>query len=255
MIQQAAVAIQAAMLQQPPTTVGQNDNNVLINRQTIRLALSESMYRTKEESFVADRAVGWQGGPRETYRYLLPLVEQLLRQVSTTQDNTSGLTAKVQAQVLLDFDGSALVNGMSPMGPKRDSLALLQPNTDKYYINLLQQMEETFSDTPGKDKRLFLVINPAWKSASSFGFFQTKQAQTQILDRYPVTYALDQFIIKSNKVSLLKCWPHDWCVYWTPLPQPGSKNAVAESQLLGHFEHRPEYTVVEKLLLQAITSR
>lgn len=253
MIQQAAVAIQAAMIEQPQTPDDRNDN-MIINRQTIRLALSESMYSSKEESFVADRAVGWQGGPQETYRYLLPLVEQLLRQVSTAQDNTSGLTAKVQAQVLLDFDGSALVNGISPMGPKQDSLALLQPNTDKYYINLLQQMEDTFSDTPGKEKRLFLVINPAWKSASSFGFFQAKQAQTQILDRYPVTYALDQFIIKGNKVSLLKCWPHDWCVYWNPLPQPGAKNDAAEPQLLGHFANRPEYAVVEKLLLQAIST-
>ena len=249
MIKQAATAVQAAL---HPTS----DQDVNINRQTIRLALSESMYSSKEESFVADRAVGWQGGPQETYRYLLPLVEQLLRQVSTQDEtNTSGLTAKVQAQVLLDFDGSALVNAQSPMGPKQDSLALLQPNTDKYYSNLLQEMEDTFSDTVGKDKRLFLVVNPAWKQASSFGFFQAKQAQTRILDRYPVTYALDQFIIKGNKVSLLKCWPHDWCVYWNPLPQPGqTKKAgvVPEPKLLGHFKDRPEYAVVEELLLKAL---
>ena len=174
----------------------------------------------------------------------------------STEDegNTSGLTAKVTTQVLLDFDGSALMSAESPMGPKQDSLALLQPNTDKYYTKLLQDMEQTFSDTPGKDKRLFVLVNPAWKQASSFGFFQAKQAQTQILDRYPVTYALDQFIIKGHKVSLLKCWPHDWCVYWNPLPQPGQRKGdnFVEPKLLGNFEQRPDYTVVEKLLLQEL---
>ena len=238
MIRQAASAVQSAM---------EDDR---INRQTIRLALSEAMYSSKEESFIADRAVGWQGGPQETYRFILPLVQQLLRQVSA-KDDSSGLTAKVQEQILLDFDGSSLLNAESPMGPKRDCIALVQPNTDTYYINLMQQMEESFSDTPGKDKRLFLVVNPAWKEASSFGFFQAKRAQTQILDRYPVTYALDQFIIKGNKVSLLKSWPHDWCVYWKPLPQPGS-NAVIEPKLLGQFDTRPDYATVERLLLKQL---
>lgn len=226
------------------------EHDPIINRQSIRLALSNTMYSSKEESFVADRAIGWQGGPQETYRFLNPLCQHLLKEVSNTKNNTSGLTAKVLEQILLDFDGSALLNSQSPMGPKRDVLALLQPNTDSYYSKLMKQMEETFIDTPGKDKRLFLLVNPAWKDASSFGYFaQRREAQTQILDRYPVTYALDQFIVKGNKVSLLKCWPHDWCVYWNPLPQPG-KNA--DARLLGHFSERPAYTTVEQLLLRKL---
>jgi len=250
MIRQAVSAITSA------SKADGDDDAVPINRQTIRLALSESMYSSKEESFVADRAIGWQGGPQETYRYLLPLTQQLLREISAKDDNTSGLSPKVQEQILLDFDGSSMLSAESPMGPKYDSIALIQPNTDQYYAKLIQQMEDTFSDTPGKAKRLFLIVNPSWKEASSWGFFQAKQAQTTILDRYPVTYALDQFIIKGLKISLLKCWPHDWCVYWMPLPQPGSSSRNSdrnstEAKLLGHFQARPEYVTVEKLILEA----
>jgi hypothetical protein len=60
-IRQAAMAVQNAFC---------NDG---VHRQTIRLPLSESMYSQKEESFVADRAIGWQGGPQETYRFLSPM--------------------------------------------------------------------------------------------------------------------------------------------------------------------------------------
>ena len=233
MVRQAATAMQSAF---------QRDG---LNRQTIRLALSQAMYSSKEEeSFVADRAVGWQGGPQEVRRTLGPLTQQLLRAVST-RDDTSGLTAKIREQGLLEFDGSALVSAESPMGPKQDSLALLQPNTDRYYIDLIQQMEQEFSDSLGKDKRLFCLVNPAWKAADSFGFFFAAQAQKQILDRYPVTYALDQFIVKGNKVSLLKCWPYDWCAYANALGQ-GEQKAVRI--FLGSFATRPDYEAVRAKL-------
>jgi hypothetical protein len=54
------------------------------NLQSIRLPLSESMYANAEEGFVADRAIGWQGGPQETLRYLSPMVSNLLKQVKMT---------------------------------------------------------------------------------------------------------------------------------------------------------------------------
>ena len=62
--------------------------------QTIRLPLSEAIYGDKEEGFVADRAIGWQGGPSETYRYLSPMVSNLLPRISTSS-NTAGLAIKV----------------------------------------------------------------------------------------------------------------------------------------------------------------
>ena len=102
MIRQASMAIRGAM----------DDGN--IHRQTIRLPLSESMYGDKEESFVADRAIGWQGGPQETFRYISPIAQQLLKDVvSSGGTDTSGLAPKVQEQILLDFDGSSLLNAQS----------------------------------------------------------------------------------------------------------------------------------------------
>ena len=157
MVRQAASSVQSALVDDK------------IHRQTIRLPLSETMYGGKEESFVADRAIGWQGGPQETYRFLSPMAQQLLRQVSSTREgDTSGLTPKIGEQILLDFDGSALLNAESPMGALYDSLALLQPNTDSYYLDLIAKMEDEFSDTRNKAKRLFLLINPAWRDASSW---------------------------------------------------------------------------------------
>ncbi len=233
MIRQASLAIRSAY----------EDGS--IHRQTIRLPLSESMYGDKEESFVADRAIGWQGGPQETFRYVSPIAQQLLKDVVGGTDS-SGLTPKLQEQILLDFDGSSLLNAQSPMGAKKDGIALVQPNTDKYYIDLIQTLENDFSDTPNRAKRLFLLINPSWRDASSFGIFQKKFAKEKILDRYETTYAIDQFVVKGNKLSLLKAWPCDWCVYYTPLPQPGSPTKPPP-KLLGMFCERPEYAQIEEL--------
>ena len=233
MIRQASLAIRSALQD------GQ------IHRQTIRLPLSESMYASKEESFVADRAIGWQGGPQETFRCLSPMAKQLLKDVVGGNDS-SGLAPKLQEQILLDFDGSSLLNAQSPLGALKDGIGLIQPNTDKYYMDLIQTLENDFSDSPGKAKRLFVLINPAWRDASSFGIFQTKFATEQILDRYETTYAIDQFIVKGNKLSLLRAWPCDWCVYYTPLPQPGSATKPPP-RLLGTFAERPEYAQIEAL--------
>ncbi|KAL3944118.1 MAG: hypothetical protein SGBAC_001802 [Bacillariaceae sp.] len=233
-----------------------------IHRQTIRLPLSESMYAGKEESFVADRAVGWQGGPQETYRFVSPMTASVLRQVSLNDDQSSGLTPKIQEQILLDFDGSALLNALSPMGALYDSLALVQPNTDNYYMELIEKLENEFSESAGKAKRLFLLINPAWKDdPSSWGIFQSKKAKEKILDRYETTFALDQFIVKGNKISLFKSYPFDWTVWWTQLRPSGTtgKNKIDSSDdgaiLLGSMPKRPNYLEVEKMLNTAMASR
>lgn len=265
MIRQAASAIRAAKTGTDTKSKQQQsieEVNEDIHRQVIRLPLSDSMYISKEESFVADRAIGWQGGPQETYRFLSPMVRELLQRplaTNTTAAMSSGLTPKLDEQILLDFDGSALWNAQSPMGALFDVVALVQPNTDDYFAKLINQLEETFSDTPNKDKRLFVLVNPAWRDdddGAAFGFFSRAQAKKQIIDRYTTTYALDQFIIKGNKISLLKVWLYDWCVYWTPLSSPGTRedietdnDKINQPQLLGTFPNRPEYQETEKLLL------
>ena len=230
-IRQAANSISDAFLQDG------------INLQTIRIPLSESIYADKEEGFVADRAVGWQGGPQETYRYLSPLVSNLLERIKMT-NNTGGLNVKVSEQILLDFDGSALQTSEHPAGPLYDIQALLQPNTDGYYIKTIETIEEHFSNTEGKSKRLFLLVNPSWRDRSSWGFFGGKKAQELILDRYETTYAVDQFIVRGRKVSLLKCWSEDWILF------VGDENdPLKPATMVASFDSRPEYKDIDVSLV------
>ena len=251
MLRQASLAITRAFEAGNDTTT--TTTTTTLHRQTIRLPLSESMYGTKEESFVADRAIGWQGGPQEIFRYVSPMAQQLLKSVVSSSSkggtDATGLVPKLQEQILLDFDGSSLLNAQSPLGPLRDGIGLVQPNTDQYYMDLIQTLEDDFSDTPNKAKRLFLLINPSWKEndANAWGFFQRKFATTTILERYETTYAIDQFIVKGNKLSLLKAYPCDWCVYYTPLRQPGSTESPPPPVLLGTFPERPKYDQIEEL--------
>mmetsp|Transcript_12560 Transcript_12560/g.20925 ORF Transcript_12560/g.20925 Transcript_12560/m.20925 type:complete len:279 (+) Transcript_12560:38-874(+) len=210
-----------------------------IHRQTLRIPLSEVMYSDKEEGFVADRAIGWQGGPQETLRYLSPLASQLLQEI---RPNVGGLPPRVSEQILLDFDGSSLVTAESPSGPLDDIQALLQPNTDDYYSKTIATIEEQFSDTPGKPKRLFLLVNPAWRNRDSWGFFGGQRAQTQILERYTTTYALDQFIVKNEQMSRLCVYPDDWCVF--------VKDADKNDKYLGSFKDKPDYAQMEEVLVR-----
>jgi len=215
-----------------------------INLQTIRLPLTEAMYSDKEEGFVADRAIGWQGGPQETIRYLSPLVQSILKSIKMTDNNMGGLPVKVSEQILLDFDGSTLQTSEHPTGPLYDIQAILQPNTDGYYLKTIQQIEEQFSNTKGKANRLFLLVNPAWRDRQSFGIFGGKKAQEQILDRYPTTYAVDQFIVRGRKVSLLKCWSENWAMFI------GNEDVTSSSlEMVATFNSRPTYKEIDEIVI------
>eukprot|EP00985_Skeletonema_marinoi_P002982 scaffold1235_cov163-Skeletonema_marinoi.AAC.3 len=217
--------------------------------QTIRLPLSQAIYGNKEESFVADRAIGWQGGPMETYRYLSPMVNNLLPRIRTA-NNTAGLNIKVSEQILLDFDGSSLQTSEHPAGALYDIQALLQPNTDGYYIKTIQAIEEQFCNTKKADKpnRLFLLVNPAWRDKSSFGIFGAQKAQELILDRYETTYALDQFIVRGRQISLLKCWSSDWGLYAVVNNGGDGKDKSMPAELITSYATRPEYKDIDAAL-------
>ena len=229
MVRQAASAVTLAL------TEGE------VHRQTVRMPLSDAMYAEKEEGFVADRALGWQGGPTETLRYLSPMAGRLLQEVRTAE-NTGGLPAKITEQVLLDFDGSSLLTAESPAGPLYDVQALLQANTDDYYLKTVKAIEEQFSDTPGKSPRLFLLVNPAWRDRGSWGMLGGKKAKELVLNRYETTFAMDQFIVRGQQVSLVKSWPLDWTVYLN------AANGDAASEPIGTFAERPKYQEIDVLL-------
>ncbi|KAL7435569.1 hypothetical protein ACHAXM_004732 [Skeletonema potamos] len=215
--------------------------------QTIRLPLSQAIYGNKEEGFVADRAIGWQGGPMETYRYLSPMVYNLLPRIRTA-NNTAGLNVKVNEQILLDFDGSSLQTSEHPAGALYDIQALLQPNTDGYYIKTIEAIEDQFCNTNKIDKpnRLFLLVNPAWRDKSSWGIFGAKKAQELILDRYETTYAVDQFIMRGRQISLLKCWSSDWGLYANN--DGDGKDKFMPAELIARYATRPEYKDIDAAL-------
>ena len=186
---------------------------------------------------------GWANG---TYRYLSPIVSNLLPRIRTA-NNTAGLNVKVSEQILLDFDGSSLQTSEHPAGALYDIQALLQPNTDGYYIKTIRAIEEQFCNTKKADKpnRLFLLVNPAWRDRSSFGIFGAQKAQELILDRYETTYALDQFIVRGRQISLLKCWSCDWGLY-AAVNESKDENEPAE--LITSFDTRPEYKDIDAAL-------
>ena len=242
-VRQAAAAVRSAYA----------DSN--LNHQTVLLPLSETIYGEREEGFVADRAIGWQGGPQETYRFLQPLAIDLLKCVDL---QIGGLPPRVSEQALLDFDGSSLLTSESASGPLDDVQAILQPQTDRYYLDVIEKIEQQFSDTPGKPQRLLVLLNPAWRDRSSWGFFDGARAQHQVLDRYELTYALEQFVVRGEKLSLLKAHPHPWHVFLTVL---GEEATVEEStrmdaridgggqaRLLGVFAARPDYRQLDELV-------
>jgi hypothetical protein len=163
---------------------------------------------------------------------------------------------------LLNFDGSALVTSECPDGPLGDAQAMLQPNTDAYYPKLIKiiepQLAANDTETGEIIQRLFLLVNPAWRDASSFGFFSARQAQKDILDRYETTYAVDQFVIRGKKCSVLKVWPHDWCVFGSNLPYDNNnsdENGGDGVTFLGSFPERPAYEVMDLLIQDALKQK
>ena len=247
----------AAVVRQAASAVGRAFVEGGLNHQTVRLPLSEAMYSDSEEGFVADRATGWQGGPQETYRYLQPVARQLLQATDTGGGATGGVPPRLKEQTLLDFDGSALLTAESAVGPLHDAQALLQPNTDGYYLELIRGVEAQFSDLPGKPGRLFLLVNPAWRDRSSWGFFDGKAAQELVLNRYETTFALDQFVVRGQKVSLLRVWPEDWCAYVTTLDGTEASDdarldGAGQARLLGTFAERPAYKELDELCRNAL---
>jgi len=70
---------------------------------------------------------------------------------------------------------------------------------------------------------------------------------------------LDQFVIRGQKMSLLKVWPHDWCVFLTPITYNNNNNndeeVAPKARLLGSFQQRPDYHQMEDLVKVEIDSR
>lgn len=86
-------------------------------------------------------------------------------------------------------------------------------------------------------------MNPAWKDKSSWGFFGGKKAQELILDRYEPSFAIDQFIVRGRKVSLLKSWSEDWTLF-----VENAKDPALPAIMVASFGARPVYYEIDAAL-------
>ena len=88
-------------------------------------------------------------------------------------------------------------------------------------------------------------------------FFDGAAAQELVFDRYETT--LSQFVVRGEKLSLLRAWPHPWHVFLTIL---GDEEATLEestrmdarmdgggqARLLPTFADRPAYKQLDDLV-------
>jgi hypothetical protein len=89
------------------------------------------------------------------------------------------------------------------------------------------------------------LINPAWRDKSSWGFFGANRAQELILDRYETTYAVDQFVVRGRRVSLLKCYQEDWRMF-----MGGESESSLSAEWVETFCDRPEYKEIDIALME-----
>jgi hypothetical protein len=186
-----------------------------VTRQIVRFALVPVGETLNQE----DRL--WPGGARQMYREAAkPMTVSLLKQVraptiASTID-AAGFTRPpaVTAQDVWDFDGSALVTAQAATGPADDVQALVQPNTDDRYTTDIAAIDGAMK------QRLFLLVNPFWRDASSWSFNLLqpggkKKAQAVIFDRcdFQETYAVLQKSVRGEDCVAVKAYPHDWQLY------------------------------------------
>ena len=78
-----------------------------------------------------------------------------------------------------------------------------------------------------------------------------------MLNRYETTFALDQFVVRGQKVSLLRVWPEDWCAFVTTLDGTEASadarlDGAGQARLLGTFAERPAYKQLDELCRNAL---
>ena len=181
-------------------------------RQTVRFNLvSEEDAATEEKQ--------WPGGAKQMYRESGgPLTDALLREVRAPTKNKfpekRNENPKLTKQDIWDFDGTALHTAEAAEGPSADIQALVFPNTDKKYLEDIDQI----SDAMGK--RLFVLVNPFWRNIDSWGFNilapnAKKRAQEVIFGENPYdeTYSMMMFMVRGEKCAAVKAYPYDWQLF------------------------------------------
>lgn len=233
-----------------------------ITRQTVRFAL------IGQEEPMSGELNEFPGGAKQMYREAgRPLTESLLRELKIAPKDkdfsdeiehvTSSLSSSVTpltvtAEDIWDFDGSAIIS-------TKDVQALVFPNTDIKYLNDIETIDKRVGPNG-----LFLLVNPFWRNADSWGFNilapnGKKRAQEVIFDNgYEVTYAVLRFSVRGEDCLALKSYPYDWQMYayrenpsWynrqVPVWLGSSKEEPTSSQFSSLLNCRPEFKMSKNM--------
>lgn len=226
-------------------------------RQTVRFNLVAEDQSPMEEN-------QWPGGAQQMYREAGgPLTAALLREIRAPtkdldvvvggQQQQRSLAPTLLAQDILDFDGSALHTAQAKEGAHADVQALVMANTDKKYLQDIQEISTAMGP------RLFLLVNPFWRNVDSWGFNilapkAKERAQEVIFDQgYEETYVLMVFQVRGETCAAIKAYPYDWQIFAflenAEYPSLGdsairlgsSKTEPTSSQVTEWLNARPEF--------------
>jgi len=163
----------------------------------------------------------WNGGVRQQYLVLAPLVEQVLRSL-----DTSG----VSQREIEDCDGIyELRNG--------GGCAVTLPSAD--VLGELRDMDKR------EGGGLMVLANPQWSSQgqviSDLGFGPWKRRNEEFIATFTPAYTLQRLRIKGEAVVLVRSYGGPWQVFSVP-------RGGGEAELVATAEERPEYWALEETL-------
>ena len=194
-----------------------------------------------------------------------PLTEALLGEVRAfsakkANDGDEFKSAPtITTKDIWDFDGSATITAKAAAGSHGDVTALLFPNTDTKYLKDIESLDKEV----GPD-RLFLLVNPFWRNADSWGYNilapnGQKRAQEIVFDKgYDVTYAVLRFSVRGEDCLAIKSYPYDWQIYayredpsWfnreVPLWLGSSTEEPKSAQISELLNSRPEFKMSKNM--------
>ena len=189
------------------------------------------------------RWFAFAGGAPQMALRARPLAAEILKRVDTAPRGEGAAWTrpppKIVEQTLWDFDGSYLLTAEAATGAANDVQLMLMPNTDLRYLDDLETIETEFGRAGTPQDRLVVLANPAWRDEGSFGWFDRKRGR-ELLDAYPVAYALESTTVSNMPLWLLK---GDCDGAWTVFEQRRRRRAPGDAPppALGTFPARPRY--------------
>ena len=218
------------------------------NRFILRLFLPKD----REEANLYPPDESWEGGIMQLYYACSPLVQKLLRKLST---EIAGVPPAFNEQRLDEsgVDGESVWFAQSNK-PQDDCVGLVQPSTER-----LETIRKLSADAGG---RPMLLVNPQWKERDDpldalsrkggllgalGNFMGGKAALEAALDEigFVNTYVLAEYVCRGSRICLQLAYPEGGTASYR---NPETDGWVA---LTSGMERRPTYQEIEEALIAA----